>query len=233
MLDNTDYVDVADRFNQVFADQGWFTTESFSIDTMREALAYHDNQHFEEAEDMIVEWFIADRIKFFAIGRCSYFGNYELRKRQLEEALELTQEQRYYSAVPLILIACEGFATDVPNVDLFRRKADLTLLDTFVGHPSALQKLVGNLRDSVSKTSEEVADLPMRHGILHGRTLGYATKSNCMKAWLLFIALTDLHIERLKEAEKPKEEPFPTELDSKKVMLMLIEIGEQQARLAQ
>ena len=54
-----------------------------------------------------------------------------------------------------------------------------------------------------------------------------------MKAWLLFIALTDLHIERLNEAEKPDEASIPTELNFTKVMLMLIERGEQRARLAQ
>lgn len=230
-LENADYVDVAERFNQTFADRGWIATESFCVDTMRKSLIHHDDQHCDESEDVIVEWFNEIRIQLFAIGRCGYFGDHNLRKDQLEEALELTQEEHYISAIPLILIACEGFAKDVLRVDLFSKDSDLTAFDSFVGHESALPKLVRALTQTVKETSESTSDLPLRHGILHGKTLGYATKSNCMKAWLLFIALTDLHIERLREAETPSDATLPDELNVEDVALMLLERGKKQARL--
>ena len=231
-LDNADYVDVAERFNQTFADQGWIGTESMSTDTMRAALIHHQEQRFAEAEHEILDWFNPLRIQHFAIGRCGYFGDHASRKAQLEEAFELTHEERYNSAIPLILIACEGFAADVLQVDLFSRKADLSHFDTFVGHKSSLPTLVRNLTRRVSRTSEESADLPARHGIMHGKTLCYATKSNCMKAWLLFIALTDLHIERLDKEESPVKPPTPEELAIEDVVSILLNIGVKQARLA-
>ncbi len=232
VLDNADYAAVAERFNHTFASQGWIATESFCTDTMRDALTHHQERRFEDAEDVILDWFNPLRIQFFAIGRCGYFGDHHSRKEQLDEAFALTQEERYKSAIPLILIACEGFAADVLQVSLFSRKSDLTLFDTFVGHKSALPKLVSELTRSVSDTSEENAELPGRHGILHGKTLGYDTRSNCMKAWLLFIALTDLHIERLNKAEEPIDESISGVLSIQDVVTILCNIGARQARLA-
>ena len=230
-LENADYVEVCERFNDKFAAQGWIATESFSIDIMRRALELHDKQRYDEAEEVILEWFSPSTIQLLAIGRCGYYGDHTSRIAQLDEALKLTQEERYYSAVPLILIASEGFANDVLNEELFSKEAELSAFDTFVGHSSALPTLVRQLTKRVTRTSEDTANIPERHGILHGKTLGYATRSNCMKAWSLFIALTDLHIERLNEAEKPSEASIPTELSMKDVAAMLLERGERQARL--
>jgi len=131
----------------------------------------------------------------------------------------------------LILIACEGFAKDVLKLDLFSKDSDLTAFDLFVGHESVFPKLVRALTQTVEKTSESTADLPARHGIVHVRTLGYGTESNCMKAWLLFIALTDLHIDRLREAEKPTKVAPPGELNVKDIVLTLLNLGKEQARL--
>lgn len=231
MLDNEDYIDVAERFNQAFAEKGWIATESLRAEVLREALTLHEEKRYEEAEDVMIRWFDTWTIQLLAVGRCGYFGKNALRKAQLEEAHELTQEERYLSAVPLILIVCDGFANDVLNVSLFSQKADLTAFDTVVGHSTALPRLVRALTKSMSETSEESTDVPGRHGILHGRTLGYATKSNCMKAWLLFVALTDLHIERLNRVDEANGNPMPTELNLKEAASVLLSRGKELAQL--
>lgn len=231
MQDNKDYVEVADRFNRTFADKGWIATESLRGDILREALALHDEERYEEAEDVIIGWFNPWTIQILAIGRFGYFGGNESRKDQLNEALELTQEERYRSAIPLILIACEGFAKDVLNVNLYSQGADLTAFDSVVGHSTALPTLVRALTKSTKETSEETTDVPGRHGIVHGRTLGYATKSNCMKAWLLCIALTDLHIERLNREDEANGVSIPIELELKDAALVLLEKGKREALL--
>ena len=83
-LDRADYVDVAERFNQTFAKNGWIATESLRLDIMRQALAHHEKARFEESEEVILEWFDPPIIKILAIGRCGYFGDHNLRKDQLE-----------------------------------------------------------------------------------------------------------------------------------------------------
>ncbi len=230
MLDNKDYIDVAERFNQAFAEKGWIATESLRAEVLREALTLHEEKRHEEAENIMIRWFDPWTIQLLAVDRCGNFGKNELRKAQLEEALELTHAEHYLSAVPLILIVCDGFANDVLNVSLFSQKADLTAFDSVVGHSTALPTLVRALTKSMSETSEETTEVPGRHGILHGRSLGYATKSNCMKAWLLFIALTDLHIERLNRLDEANGNPMPTEFNLKEAALILLSRGKELAQ---
>ena len=47
--------------------------------------------------------------------------------------------------------------------------------------------------------------LPLRHGILHGQSLGYANRIVCMKAWLLMIALIDWACDKSNEEERIRE----------------------------
>ena len=88
------------------------------------------------------------------------------------------------AAVPLILIACDGFVSGVLGTSPFEKDADLSVFDSIVGHPTSLPALIGMLRKGVRKTSDERLDVPLRHGILHGRSLGYANRRVCYKAWI-------------------------------------------------
>ena len=45
----------------------------------------------------------------------------------------------------------------------------------------------------------------MRHGILHGQSLGYANRIVCMKAWLLMIALVDWAHDKTSEEDRIRE----------------------------
>ncbi len=73
----------------------------------------------------------------------------------------------------------------------FEKSADLTLFDLIVGHPTSLPAAIGRITKAVRSSSDETLSIPFRHGILHGRSLGYANRIVCGKAWLLMIALVD------------------------------------------
>ena len=191
VLSEADIVDLPDRFNDAFSSDGWIATGSMSAVTMRQALHHFEAGERQEAEDVILSWFDRDRIALFAINRAKRFNKARNRWDQLQEALKLTFEERYWSAVPLILIACDGFASDVLGRSPFEKDADLTAFDSIVGHPHSLQRLIGQITKGVRKSSDEKILLPLRHGILHGQSLGYANRTVCMKAWLLMIALVD------------------------------------------
>lgn len=121
------------------------------------------------------------------------------RWAQLREALALTVEERYLAAVPLILIASDGFASDVLGSSPFEKDADLTSFDSTVGHPTSLPALIRKLVKGVRKSSDEELNLPLRHGILHGRSLGYGNRRVSCKAWMLMIALVDWAIDKREE----------------------------------
>ena len=191
-----------DRFNAAFVQKGWIA--AISVDTMQRALDLHEAGEHQHAEDEILAWFQEDTINRRAIVRSKSFNKARSRWDQLREALKLTFEEGYWAAVPLILIACDGFASDVLGVgdSLFKEGVDITVFDSIPGHPSSLPLLIKVLTKGVRKSSDEELTLPLRHGILHGRSLGYANRVVCMKAWLLMIALVDWEHDKTTEKER-------------------------------
>lgn len=205
VLSQAEVLDLPDRFNAAFAKRGWVATSSISLDMMRSALAFHDAGEPEKAEQAIQEWFTEETIRLFAITRAKRFDATIGRWHQLTEALSLTLEERYVSAVPLILIACDGFASDILGTSPFEKEADLSVFDSIAGHPTSLPSLIKLLTKGVRKSSDDNLSLPLRHGILHGRSLGYSNKLVCMKAWMLMIALVDWAADKDSEAFRKKE----------------------------
>lgn len=205
ILAQSDILDLPDRFNAAFAESGWIATTSLSVDTMRSALKHHEEGDEGAAEAVILDWLTPEIINLFAITRSKSFGDVRGRWDQLREALALTEEGRYWSAVPLILISCDGFASDVLGTSPFEKNADLTLFDSVVGHPTSLPAAVARITKGVRKSSDDTLSLPLRHGILHGRSLGYANRTVCGKAWMLMIALVDWAADKRKEESRRAE----------------------------
>ena len=202
VLRQSDVLDLPDRFNDAFADQGWIATQSFGMEAMRRAVELHREGNLEGAEQEILAWFNYDNINLFAVSGSKRFDVTGQRWHQLREALRLTFEERYWSAVPLILIACDGLASDVLGYSPFEKDADLTVFDSLAGHPTSVPALIASLTKGVRKTSSAEMTMPLRHGILHGRSLGYANKVVCMKAWLLMVALVDWACDKTTEDER-------------------------------
>lgn len=205
LLQRSAVLTLPDRFNDAFARKGWIATGAMSVDTMRTALELHEAGKVQEAENEIIAWFQEETINLLAIVRAKRFNKAGQRWHQLREALQLTIEERYWSAVPLILIACDGFASDVLGTSPFEKNADLTAFDSVAGHPNSLPFLIKELTKGVRKSSDEELTLPLRHGILHGQSLGYANRIVCMKAWLLMIALVDWACDKSNEEKHIRE----------------------------
>lgn len=199
-------LDLPDHFNAAFSDRGWIATGSFALDNMRMAVELQQNGETMEAENIILDWFTEENIRQFIINPARRYHIAQLRSEQLEEALSLYEEERYMAAVPLILIAADGFASDVSGTSPFEKNADLTCFDSIAGHQTSLPALMRLLIQGVRKSTDEELTLPKRHGILHGRSLGYANKTVCAKAWLLMLALVDWAID--KESEKSRIEEY-------------------------
>ncbi|WP_457939810.1 hypothetical protein [Mesorhizobium sp. 10J20-29] len=208
LLAQSEILDLPDRFNAVFAERGWFATSSMSVDAMRAALEKHREGDTDSGEEVLVNWVLDPQtINLFAITRSKSFGDVHGRWHQLREALALTEERRYWSAVPLVLIACDGFASDLLGTSPFEKNADLSLFDSMVAHPSSLPAAIERIKKGVRKTSDDALSVPLRHGILHGRSLGYANRTVCGKAWMLMIALVDWAADkRDEEARRTKDQ---------------------------
>ena len=207
VLKDSDLLTLPDRFNAAFVERGWIATSSLSVSVMRSALEQHEAGDDEAADALVVDWLTPDTINLFAIARSKPFSDVSGRWDQLREALALTEECRFWSAVPLILIAADGFASDVLGTSPFEKNADLTLFDSLVGHPTSLPAAIARFTKGVYRSSDEPMSMPLRHGILHGRSLGYANRLACAKAWMLMIALVDWAADKREEdARREKDE---------------------------
>ena len=206
VIKQSDILYLPDRFNDAFSEDGWIATDSMSTNTMRKAIELHEAGRKQEAEKSILAWFQEDTISRFAIQRAKKFNKATNRWHQLREAMKLTLEERYWSAVPLILIACDGFASDVLGTSPFAKEADLTVFDSIAGHPTSLPRLISKVTKGVRKSSDDNLNLPLRHGILHGQSVGYANRTVCMKSWLLMIALVDWAYDKATEDKRIREQ---------------------------
>ncbi len=231
VIEQSDILEIPDRFNQAFADKGWIATNSMSMEVMRQALSFHDEGREIEAEEVILAWFAKETIELFAILRGASFNSAIERKDQLEEALALTLEERYLAAVPLILIACDGFASDELGTSPFEKDADLSSFDSLVGHPTALPALMRKLVKGVRKTSDEELSLPFRHGILHGRSLGYGNRRVCYKSWMLMIALVDWAHDKRDEENRKNKQAERENLSWRALFRQIRELGETRRAL--
>ncbi|MEP3346755.1 MAG: hypothetical protein ABJN34_08960 [Litoreibacter sp.] len=206
LAEQSKIIELPDRFNELFGPKGWVCVGSaLSVTLMQEAIALAETGKEEEAEQAIVDWFTKETIELFAITRARRFHQAILRDDQLREALNLYLEERYMAAVPLILIACDGFASDISGVSPFAEKADLTVYDSITGHATGLPSMIGLLVKGAYKSRDDEVTMPERHKIIHGRALGYANKTVCAKAWLLMIALVDWAIDKSSEDERKAE----------------------------
>jgi hypothetical protein len=206
LVKQSSIIGLPDRFNAAFGKRGWITVGSgISVEVMNSALELHDSGNIKEAEQKLTEWFTKENIEFFAINRARRFHKANLRDEQLREALNLYVEERYMAAVPLVLIACDGFASDVCGLSPFAESADLTVFDSLVGHPTGLPALIGLLKKGAYRSRDDQMNMPERHKIIHGRSLGYANKEVCAKAWLLMMALVEWANDKSSESDRRVE----------------------------
>lgn len=232
LLAQSDILKLPDRFNAAFAERGWFATSSMSVEVMRGALKKHDQGETDAGEEILLRWILdPDTLKQFAINRSKRFYDVHGRWHQLQEALALTEEARYWGAVPLILIACDGFASDILGTSPFEKNADLSVFDSVVAHPSSLPAAISIITKGVRKTSDDALSLPLRHGILHGRSLGYSNRQTCGKAWMLMVGLVDWARDKNEEEARRRKEAERVSTDMTDLVTLLRKNEEDKAAI--
>lgn len=117
------------------------------------------------------------------------------RWRLIKNAQALHLVGNYDAAVPLILNAIEGLVADAQQGKLFFTGNDQRMIDaieptTLVGMTCSLRVLHGVYKEGVTETTTDC--VLSRHGIMHGRVLGYGTKVASAKCWTLFDAVVEI-----------------------------------------
>jgi hypothetical protein len=187
---------------RVFAPLGWAPSGAMPLNAYAEALTALSTDGEEAAEQVLVEaWDNQHRLKrpiqqIGSLGQPEedYHDLFWRRSRLLDKAYDHHAAGAYEASVPIVLAQIEGFVADVTGGKLFfsgrpDKAADVidaTAIATLhEAMPVVRKYFSGQMFETGSDGSLS------RHGILHGRELGYATRINSVKAFVLLQALVE------------------------------------------
>lgn len=147
-----------------------------------------------------------NRMKYFyqALAGGIHLGTVGGKRWELvRKARALHLDGNYDAAVPLVLNAIEGLVADSEQGKLFftsrdRRMIDMLDSNTLVGMTCSLRVLHALYTLGVQETTTEC--IMSRHGIMHGRVLGYGTQVASAQVWTLFDAVVEILITRQSRA---------------------------------
>jgi len=200
-------VNIPDRFNEYFSKSGWIAYESLNFELMKNAVLLADEGKIDEADNFLVEHYDEDTLKWgltFMKAVEEYRPRYDLAEKAKEDYIA----GRYHACVPVVLMIIDGIVSDIEHKGFFAKGIDLTAWDSIAAHSSGLQEINKIFNKSRKKTHTDTITVPYRHGILHGRDLGYANKVVAAKTWATLFALKDWAL-AIKHGKKEPEEKKP------------------------
>ena len=181
-----------DEFNQLYWDHGWIASDDFNQEAMEEAVRIGKEEGIDEGEEYLVAYFSHEQIARWLRIFC-FIPFMEPRRDLLWAAFEDHKAKRFHASVPVVLAQVDGITYDLAHQTFYegRRKKTkhLEATETIVGDPDGLAALAELLSVPRGKTSEDPIGIPYRHGILHGRDLGYANQAVSTKAFALLLSL--------------------------------------------
>jgi hypothetical protein len=183
---------------------GWIAFGGTPAEEYREAARLASEGDHETAEELLTKtWNSDDRLRW-AVTRINsiYSGGDESwrmighhRRRQLDEALESHHDERYASAIGIVLPQIDGIVHDLTGKaakSFFASGPKAKHLqddETIAGHPDGLEVL-GRLFNKDRRSTTVDGEL-RRHGILHGRELGYDTLRNSTKVFVALLSVIE------------------------------------------
>lgn len=220
-------LDIPDRFNEHFSKSGWVAYEFLNVELMKKAVYLADEGKFDEANEVLVEYHDEKTLDFGLIlmnGIEEYRPRYDLAQKAKEDYLQ----GRFHACVPVILMIIDGIVNDIEQKGFFANGVNLTAWDSIAGHSSGLQELSKLFNSTRRKTNTETITIPYRHGILHGRDLGYDNKIVAAKTWatLFTVGSWAMSLKKEKKALK-KQEPEPSFMESLKAYAKIQEKKEK------
>lgn len=191
-----------ERTARVLAPLGWVVHGLAHAEAYSAAATLVEQGRAEDAEELLVRTYNESDfalIRFYQRVTSLYQQDDRwneiglARLRILDEAYELHKEGRYAAAIALVLTQIDGIFIDKTGKSArsFFEPQNENLMDdgTLAGHPLGLRQLSALMSEAQRVTV--VTDGLNRHGILHGRVLGYGTLRNATKLWAALLVLIE------------------------------------------
>lgn len=200
---------IPDRFNDLLANQGWIMFERMNMDVAQKALEEAEAGDYEAADATLVKYFDPDFVERELRTMIS-LETFQPRMDLVEKALEDYRAGRYHASIPVVLAQIDGLVSELHEKQrgFFAEDADMQAWDSLAAHSKGLNQLSAIFRKGRRKTTSEPIDVPYRHGIMHGRDLGYANQVVAAKSWAALFAVREwaIKVER-NESQAPPEAP--------------------------
>jgi len=184
---------ISARAHVTLVPRGWGVT-NLPVPALAEACALLESGDGDAADQLLAALWDEQRTNLVA-QRAEAIGSADPelkwigfhRRRLLKKAAAHHAAGAYEASVPIVLAQTEGIVTDVSEGKLFfsksQRRADVVNPRHLASIASGLQAL-RTVFSATANTTETSGRLS-RHGILHGRELGYDTEIQSAKCWSL------------------------------------------------
>ena len=198
----------------LFAPAGWAPSGLVHADDYSDALRiYRETGSLDAAEQRLVEsWNQEDRFRLMLLRVGALGGGDEeltrialARADLVDKALGHHQRGAYEASVPIVLAQIDGIVSDLTGKGFFDGH-DRHLFDneTILGMRESLVPLRTLFCDTMRQSG--VKGSLSRHGILHGRELGYDTLINSTKVFVSLLAVTEWAFPRSQEEAKRRQD---------------------------
>lgn len=196
-----------DRFYELLGDRHWVYTDDLQLTEMATVI---DVEEAETAERRLIQYYRSPNRIRFPLHRLNRFPEIRPRMHLLEKALNDYEEERFYSAILVLLTVMDGFVNDLNPTNRkglhAYRPEQIHAWDSVVGHHLGLCHAHKSFVKGYYKTdTNELSDLA-RNGILHGMLTNYDNEVVATKAWNRLFAVSDW-AESLKRKDLPPEQP--------------------------
>ena len=188
-----------DKFNDLFSEKGWVAHESMNYPLMKETIELAEQNKYDDAEQLIIKFYKEKGSHLLA--SLKQLEEIKPRFSLIYAAFQDYQAERYHACIPVFLMMIDGVYTDVINSkkSFFNQGAEVIAFDSIAGNESGLNNIANIFRKKRGQTMTKKITLPYRHGILHGRDLGYANEVVATKVFVTLIALKDWGIKYKEE----------------------------------
>lgn len=192
------------KYNEYFADEGFISYESMDFFIIKKAVDLHEIDNKKDAIECIKAYYSCENIEKRMI-IIKYIPEFQSRMKFIELALEDYKNKRYYAVIPILLMMIDGVINDVFDKGLHSNDINLDVWDSLVVQNQGMNSIKNIFTQSRKKTRTDSISQPYRHGILHGRDLGYDTYEVALKCWVILFAIRDLVVSKKTESARHQE----------------------------
>lgn len=209
-------VTLPDRFNDQFASEGWIFYDMMDFEMTKEAVDKAEAGKMESAEEALVEYYDTETVEKH-LNWMKEADAFKPRIELAQKALEDYAEERYHACIPVVLSIMDGMVIDAhwearnQPTGMFYGDPDLQAWDSMTAHINGLERLKRVLKENRDDLETEDIRNPFRHGIIHGRDLGYDNKVVAAKTWAALFAAREWVVKAERgELDEPDEEEEAT-----------------------